>query len=189
MHIILKFIFILVIVYIVFETNILGLKNQEHFAIEAELNIDSLYNNRLVVENLNINGNLNILPKGSILIWNNLTAPSGWNICDGTNGTPDLRGRMLLGMGQGNGLTARQLGQTGGEETHALSTDEVPQHSHTSAIYGFSDYLKSAMLDGADCANPITGPLGGYKATNPAGSGTPHNNMPPFVSLNYIMKL
>lgn len=189
MHIILKLILILVLVYIVFETNILGFKSYEGFALEAQQNMDSVYNSDLYVENLNINGNLNILPKGSILIWNNPNAPSGWAICDGTNGTPDLRGRMLLGMGQGNGLTNRQLGDKGGEEAHTLSADEVPQHSHTSTIYGFGSYLKSAELDGADCANPITGPLGGYKETNPTGSGAPHNNMPPFISLNYIMKL
>ena len=190
MNIILKLVLILVLVYIVFESNILGFKTTEGFSIEGEQNISSVYNsNNLSVENLNISGSLNILPKNSIVMCNSNTAPTGWAICDGTNGTPDLKGRMLLGLGLGDGLTARELGQIGGEEAHALTADEIPEHSHTSTVYNISGFLKSAELDGADCANPITGPIGSYKSTNPVGAGKPHNNMPPFMALNYIIKL
>jgi microcystin-dependent protein len=81
---------------------------------------------------------------------------NGWLICDGrslnratyaalfaiigtnfgyASGTtfnlPDCRGRVLGGAGQGAGLTNRTLGQSVGEETHTLSTAEMPSHTHT----------------------------------------------------------
>lgn len=48
-----------------------------------------------------------------------------WHICDGTNGTPDLRGRFILGANSGHAV-----GSTGGEETHTLSVNEMPSHGH-----------------------------------------------------------
>ena len=44
---------------------------------------------------LTVDGKFNYLPKGSIIAFNGPTAPSGWALCDGTNGTPDLRGRFI----------------------------------------------------------------------------------------------
>lgn len=44
---------------------------------------------------------------------------------------PDIRSRMVIGDGQGSGLTDRSRGDTGGSETHALSTAELAQHNHT----------------------------------------------------------
>ena len=45
--------------------------------------------------NLNVTGYLNLFPNGSIVIYNNVIAPEGWVLCDGNNGTPDLRGRFV----------------------------------------------------------------------------------------------
>ena len=54
-----------------------------------------------------------------------------WGSIDGTHfNVPDYRGRALLGAGTGSGLTARSLGQTGGEETHQLTTAELAAHNH-----------------------------------------------------------
>ncbi len=44
---------------------------------------------------LNVKGTLNIVPSGSIIAFNSEKAPDGWTLCDGTNGTPDLRGRFI----------------------------------------------------------------------------------------------
>ncbi|MGJ3244926.1 MAG: tail fiber protein [Elainellaceae cyanobacterium] len=79
---------------------------------------------------------------------------SGWLLCDGASysttlypalfaaigytyggsgnsfNVPDLRGRVPVGVGQGAGLTDRQLGQSGGEEAHKLTVAEMPQHGH-----------------------------------------------------------
>lgn len=71
------------------------------------------------------------VPAGTIVMWSGETAPKGWALCDGTNGTPDLRGRFVISTGTGAGLTARALGATGGTETHTLTTAEIPGHTHT----------------------------------------------------------
>ena len=58
----------------------------------------------------------NALPSGSIIIWTGSTIPDGWAICNGENGTPDLRNRFLVGAGSDGAL-----GSTGGSKT--ISTD------------------------------------------------------------------
>ena len=45
--------------------------------------------------NLTVEGKFNYLPTGSIIAFNGITAPKGWAVCDGTKGTPDLRGRFI----------------------------------------------------------------------------------------------
>jgi microcystin-dependent protein len=70
------------------------------------------------------------IPVGSIIMWSGSTIPTSWKLCDGTSGTPDLRGRFILGMGQGSGLTNRSLAQTGGEETVQLTEGQMPYHNH-----------------------------------------------------------
>jgi len=63
---------------------------------------------------------------GMVLYWNGTSGsiPTGWNICDGTNGTPDLRDKFVVGAG-----TTYALAATGGATTHTHS------HSHTSAAH------------------------------------------------------
>ena len=75
------------------------------------------------------------IPIGGIIMWSGSTVPSGWALCNGqtVNGTitPNLSGRFILASGSGTGLTTRTLGQTGGEETHLLTTNEIPSHLHS----------------------------------------------------------
>ena len=73
------------------------------------------------------------VPKGSIIIWSGSAAdiPEGWALCDGQDGRPDLRDRFVLG---GGGTHA--VGDTGGEETHTLTLEEMPVHAHESSEIG-----------------------------------------------------
>lgn len=126
----------------------------------------------------------NLLPKGAIIAWSGTSPPEGWAICDGSRGTPDLRGRFILGMGKSSDLENRVLNDTGGSENHKLSVDELPSHSHrlpTGEVderWGISHAGRKSLTKGRHLRN--TGSSGGNK---------PHNNMPPFYVLAWIMKI
>lgn len=144
---------------------------------------------------------------GMITMWTGTAAPSGWALCDGTQGTPDLRGRFVIGSGQGNGLSNRPANQQGGAETVALSEAQLPPHTHGVNDPGhFHTWTASRQRAGTDDHNNTselsTGDAGGQdtiiKNTNSkgtgislqnTGSGAAHENMPPFYALAYIMKL
>lgn len=148
---------------------------------------------------------------GTVLPYALATAPAGWLLCDGaalTSGTaeqlrqalldagspygddgsgnpllPDLRGRHALGAGTGPSLTARTLGATGGEETHALTDAEMPEHDHPVDT-------DSVGTSGSSGAAPVASGTGsGTVQSGTAGRGDAHNNMPPFLALNHIIKL
>lgn len=75
--------------------------------------------------------------------------------------------------------TARPLGQTGGEETHALTDSELPSHTHTTLIAtGGAGGTQEANETGSGSGNP----------TGATGSDSPHNTMPLFTVVNYIIK-
>ena len=126
------------------------------------------------------------LPSGVIVMWSGTiaTIPDGWALCDGTNGTPDLRDRFIVGARQDDGGIAKttvkgSLMLTGGEHEHTLTITEMPAHTHT--IPYSQDQVNF-------------GPNGGFRhggstATGSAGSNGAHENCPPFYALAFIMKL
>lgn len=69
------------------------------------------------------------IPAGGIVMYEGTTAPPGWAICDGTNGTPDLRNRFVVGAGN-----LYTVGDTGGEATVTLSAPQLPSHSHSISV-------------------------------------------------------
>ena len=143
------------------------------FTFPANLNVSS---------DLNVTGKLNLLPEGTVVMWTKSEIPDGWVKCDGKNNTPDLRGRFVLGEGnkRGDGLTSRTLNQTGGAETHTLTVEEMPKHTHT---YSHVYFDGGAHIDyGNDMKQK-------NEASGEAGGGQEHNNMPPFWVLIYIMKV
>ena len=73
------------------------------------------------------------VPVGLISIWSGASSsiPSGWTICNGQNGTPDLRNRFVLGAGDTYAVDA-----TGGNESVTLSTSQMPSHTHGDGNYG-----------------------------------------------------
>lgn len=89
-----------------------------------------------------------LCPVGTIAATVQTTAPTGWILCNGTAvsagtypelnalcaTTPDLRGRTVIGVGTGAGLSARALNATGGTETHALTEAELATHTHVNTL-------------------------------------------------------
>ena len=84
--------------------------------------------------------------KGMIIMWSGVAnhIPSGWALCDGSNKTPDLRNRFIIGAG-----SSYVVGQTGGATAQSvtLTTNNLPSHNHTITINGagshyhtFKDY-------------------------------------------------
>jgi microcystin-dependent protein len=120
---------------------------------------------------------------------------TAYGVGDGstTFNVPDLRGRFALGkdnMGgtSANRVTASQadnLGQGSGAETHTLSTAEMPSHGHGLYTAGSGTSGSPHNVGGSSYGN---GGSQGGMSTLPAGSGSAHNNMPPYQTFNYIIK-
>jgi len=126
------------------------------------------------------------IPPGTILMWSGATTnvPQGWKLCNGTNGTPDLRDRFIVGAGLGYAV-----GVTGGEATHKLTVAEMPRHNHDfTVIKKFAtSWADSYLTCGQDSRDQdYTGGTGWITYT---GGGQPHENRPPYYALCFIMKL
>ena len=106
---------------------------------------------------------------------------TGWAICNGNNGTPNIGGRVIVSYG-GHFTT---LNAVGGEKEHTLTEAEMPAHSHGLPIEGGGNvnFQSIATTPGSDESYSETN-----RTTN-TGTGQPHNNMPPYIVLVYIMKL
>jgi microcystin-dependent protein len=147
--------------------------------------------------------------------------PLGWAFCDGqllniadntilfaligttyggdgvtTFALPDLRGRVLIGPGQGPGLSNYVLAQEGGAETVTLTVNQMPQHMHTAladSLPGSSDkptnLVPALYPDGIPAygVNPATTMNAG--ALGNTGGSQPHNNIKPYVAIHYIISL
>lgn len=132
------------------------------------------------------------VPSGTVLAWyGDITKiPDGFYLCNGTNGTPDLQGRTIIGTGSfvdSYGAIAYSIGNTGGERLHRLTINEMPSHSHKISFY------KAEEDDGSGAIT--TGYRSGINPwgedciwTNPIGGDQPHNVMCPYYALAYIMK-
>lgn len=119
-------------------------------------------------------------PIGSILWWSGTadSIPVGWHICDGEDGTLDLRDQFILAAGD-----AHEVGDTGGEEEHTLTVSEMPSHEHRFNYYtasgSYSDVIRGYAPGGSATKN---------SPTQLVGSSQPHNNMPPYMSVLHCIK-
>jgi hypothetical protein len=136
------------------------------------------------------------IPAGIITMWSGSVAsiPSGWVLCNGSNGTPDLRNRFIVGAGSTYAVAA-----TGGSadaivvsHTHTASTNTTGAHTHS--------YEAVGNFDGAQTLQNGSTPIGGTRQTasagdhshtvtvNSAGSSGTNANLPPYYALAFIMK-
>jgi microcystin-dependent protein len=213
------FIFAIIVIALIFLY-----RKQENFTStesnEAIQNIASVYADTSGTATFN---NINVTAwRGMVTMWsgtiNNI--PSGWLICDGTNGTPDLRGRFVLGYNtnasevtgtsDNNGFTtintgaragpwfSDTIGKNGGEVRHTLSTKEIPSHTHSVNVFKVNTWHDGGGTNGGTCciasgngAQNVTVTNttdGGAVGNGPLTPNTPHNTLPPFYVLAYIMK-
>lgn len=180
---------------------------------------------------------------GEISIFAGNFEPRGWAFCDGRLlaisqfsalfsllGTfyggdgrsnfalPDLRGRSVVGAGNGPGLTPRPIGNKGGAEYVNLTTNEMPQHTHganttltgniTAQLKGtgepgnksnpLSNFIaahtdafirEGTLVDMNSNAIEVSNTLAVNTTIDPAGGGNLHENMHPWLATNYIIAL
>lgn len=148
--------------------------------------------------------------------------PAGWAFCNGqlipisendalftligtiyggdgeeTFALPDLRGRFPIHHGQGSGLSAHSIGESGGTEEVTLTVQQIPAHTHSLL----------ASLDTGAAITPTDGVIGAGASVNifrpappaatpmdvaavsPDGGSQPHDNMHPFIGIHYIISL
>jgi microcystin-dependent protein len=159
---------------------------------------------------------INNIPLGGIIMWSNYggeTVPTGFALCNGSNGTPDLRNRFIVSSG-----TSYNVGNTGGSDSVSLTIAQLPSHTHTgttntdgshyhSGIYWTNgdhelrnDDFNTSGQSGQTSANRGDGGSG-YRTgttnsthnhaftTNSTGSGQSHENRPSYYALAFIMKI
>jgi microcystin-dependent protein len=116
-----------------------------------------------------------MLPQGVITMWSGsiLSIPTGWVLCDGTNGTPDLRNRFIVGAGDDY-----TVGDNGGEASSTLTTAELPGHTHTGTTD--ADGAHSHFVANGDTVNATTSPLSSSTTIGKNGSQAS-------TSFNYLL--
>jgi microcystin-dependent protein len=111
---------------------------------------------------------------------------------------PDMQGSAPMHPGQGPGLSLHDLGETGGSETVTLLESEIPAHSHalrasveqgdnrqpSPAVALATSLGAFAYVGGSPTLNGMA-----FQALSPAGGSLPHNNMMPYLTLNFCIAL
>jgi len=112
-----------------------------------------------------------------------------------TTALPNLQGRAPMHPGRGPGLTARRLGQRGGVATVTLSEAQMPQHNHSAIVSeedgrdndpGNTEYVGAGDQMWGPANN--MGPMANQTLPD-AGGSQAHNNMQPFLTINFIIAL
>src|SRR3982750_610496 len=111
---------------------------------------------------------------------------------------PDMQGNAPMHPGQGPGLSLHDLGETGGSQTVSLLESEIPSHPHTLNCLvpiGNRTTPVGNTIARVTGATPYLPPAGAAlammapQALAPAGGDQPHNNMQPFLTLNFCIAL
>jgi microcystin-dependent protein len=114
---------------------------------------------------------------------------------ESTFNLPNFQSRIPLHMGQGSGLTNRQLAEMGGVESVTLTTQQIPIHTHgflvSTELGTATTPIGSTFGTGSSVSvyrpGVAASPMGA--AISPVGGSQPHDNMVPFLCINYIISL
>jgi len=157
--------------------------------------IPLIYEDKLCIENECVTDNdfknlKEFWPRGIIIPYFNTlkNLPSDWLVCDGTNGTPDLRNRFVIGAGR-----YYRFKSTGGEKTVTLHRQTIPNHSHKIFSHNPGFGCGGGRNIGVGAGFPTNDGvgIGNPKYVSEQNNNRitePHNNMPPYYSMFYIMR-
>jgi len=193
----------------------LNLPFNEPYWVSAEINTDGEMTPRTRLVSVgyaftaeNSTSTTNGVPTGVIMAWATDTPPDGWLLCDGravsratyaglfgvigsnygagdgstTFNLPNMQGRLPVGKSTDAEFSA--LNQKGGEKTHTLSIAEMPSHAHKGMLYTTSGSRRMLLAYGYNWEINVD-----EFDTGSAGGGQPHNTLPPYITLNYIVKI
>lgn len=176
--------------------------------------LDTLLNGVTQAELSLLKGQTSLVPSGVILMWSGSVAsiPSGWYLCDGTNGTPNLTGRFVV-HADADSAGTYNVGDTGGEASVTLTEAQLPAHTHTVSASGttssagaHSHTVPNGNSGGGSVVivngnarsndnNTATSTAGNHThsvsvsgTAASTGGGASHENRPPYYALAYIMK-
>lgn len=153
-----------------------------------------------------------LAPVGSMMMYAGSSAPTGWLLCDGTAisrttysdlfsaisttygtgdgsstfNTPNMGGKGPMGYLSSN-TAFDALAETSGEETHTLTESEMPSHTHT-VVSRNPAHSSSTGGPGLEYENSGAWHSTGTQTSNSTGSGSAHNVLDPYVTVNFIIK-
>lgn len=135
------------------------------------------------------------LPIGSIIVWASETIPSGWQLCDGTNGSPNLVDKFILGAS-----SDLELLTTGGSTTHThtnSTTGTSSAHNHGTTTFNLSTASGTTIVGGT--GTPVA--AGGHRHSSSTtssdedshshsvGSTVAASHLPPYIKLYFIIRV
>ena len=185
--------------------------NEIDYTLNPGKNAIEIVGNEVVKINDILFENL-LLPSGSVIEYAGDTAPNGWLICDGsaisreiyanlfevigstfgggdgmtTFNIPNLKGKIPVGLNSDDS-DFNILGKAGGEKTHILKVNEIPPHNHRQTVTASRTGSGTTYVSWN--ANNLFGNKDtGARDTLNTGGGEAHNNLQPYIVLNYIIK-
>lgn len=155
-------------------------------------NTTNIYERVMVLESLKGGG----VPIGAVMLWKGsyATIPDGYQLADGTNGTPDLRGKFLMGIASTEGDD--NLLETGGDTSHTNTLGTLSTAStHTHTVYLNSNIYANPYKVGATSVSAASHNHSWSAVTNAGGAHTHSgaytaaDHLPPYTMYYYIVRI